>query len=180
MKKNRDKALAAILGVLLVVGFTNALKIAYPLRYKDSICKFSKEYDVDPLLVLSIMKAESKFFPYAKSKKDAKGLMQILDATYDFSNVDIERKQGLYDIDTNIKVGCWYIHKLYNQFEDEDLVIMSYNAGPGNVGKWLKNDEYSNDGKRIKKIPFGETKVYLARVKKNYKIYKLLYGKISM
>ncbi|MCG4722862.1 transglycosylase SLT domain-containing protein, partial [Alistipes putredinis] len=71
---------------------------------------------------------------------------------------------------------CWYLSKLYKEFNDLDLVIAAYNGGSGNVNKWLNDEAYSKDGNKLHEIPFNETKNYLGKVKENYIIYKSLYG----
>ena len=54
-------------------------------------------------------------------------------------------------------------------------MLAAYNAGSGNVSKWLADPRYSSDGKTLTEIPFGETKRYVNRVFNNYKIYDKLY-----
>ena len=56
-------------------------KYAFPYKYKDVVDEYSKEYNLNPLFVLSIIKAESKFNPDAHSHKGAYGLMQITEDT---------------------------------------------------------------------------------------------------
>ncbi|MEG2936753.1 MAG: lytic transglycosylase domain-containing protein, partial [Clostridium sp.] len=58
---------------------------------------------------------------------------------------------------------------------DYDLVLAAYNGGPGNVSRWLGDAEYSDDGVKLRVIPFDETKKYVKRVKLNYTMYKYLY-----
>ena len=57
-----------------------------------------------------------------------------------------------------------------------DLVLAAYNAGSGNVSKWLQNREYSDDGSSLDRIPFEETENYLKKVNANYKVYRLIYS----
>ena len=72
-------------------------------------------------------------------------------------------------------MGCWYISNLMDEFHDLEKAVAAYNAGRGNVAKWLCNDEFSRDNKLIF-IPFKETDVYLKRVMFSYKMYKYIYG----
>ncbi|MGL5329149.1 MAG: lytic transglycosylase domain-containing protein, partial [Peptostreptococcaceae bacterium] len=131
-------------------------KLIYPKKYSIYVEKYSKEYDLDENLVYSVIKAESKFDKDAVSRKGAKGLMQISDITRDWAIEELELgKIDIFDPETNIKIGCWYLRKLYKQFGDLDLVIAAYNGGSGNVRKWLGNESYSKDG-RLFNIPFPE------------------------
>ena len=154
-------------------------KYVFPYKYSEYIDSFSEEYDIDPLLVLSVIKAESNFDKNAVSRRDAKGLMQIMDETGKWAAEEIGINyflpNMLFDAELNIKIGCWYLAKLESEFTDLDLVIAAYNGGSGNVGKWLKDEQYSKDGKKLDYIPFPETKKYVDKVKINYNIYKYLY-----
>lgn len=155
-------------------------KYAFPYKYKNVVDEYSKEYNLNPLFVLSIIKAESKFDPDAHSHKNAYGLMQITEDTGKWiaDQMGIQNFSGdmLYDENLNIKMGCWYLKNLYEEFGDRDLVISAYNAGRGNVQKWLKDHNYSKNGKDIHNIPFPETENYVKKVNLYYKIYKYLYN----
>ena len=137
---------------------------------------YSKEYGIDDSLVYSVIKVESKFNIKAVSKRNAKGLMQISEITQNWAQEELGLENiDIFDPETNIKIGCWYLNKLFKEFNDLDLVITAYNGGSGNVSKWLKNDAYSRDGNKLHEIPFEETKNYLEKVKENYRVYKALY-----
>ena len=88
---------------------------------------------------------------------------------------ELYEKQKMFEPETNIKYGCFYLRYLIDKFSDLDAVICAYNAGQGNVKSWLENNEYSSDGKTLKKIPFQETENYLNRVRKSYFYYKNRY-----
>ena len=62
-------------------------------------------------------------------------------------------------IDINIRIGCWHINQLMNEFgkENTDLIIAAYNGGSRNVKNWLNDTDYSSDGKSLDFIPFKET-----------------------
>lgn len=78
----------------------------------------------------------------------------------------------------NIKMGCWYLNDLKQEFNGNmDLVLAAYNGGRGNVEKWLKNSNHSSDGKNLHYIPFKETDKYVKRVKVTYNIYTFIYSK---
>ena len=172
--------------ILFIISSAGALLIytRYPLDYKEYIGKYSNEYEIDPYLVASVINVESRFDKNAVSSKDARGLMQIAEQTGQWGarELKIENYTGasLFEPETNIRIGSWYIKKLEREFDDRlDLVLAAYNGGSGNVSKWLKNEEYSSDGIVLDKIPFKETENYLERVKKTYKIYKRVYKDVS-
>jgi soluble lytic murein transglycosylase len=169
-----------VLFALVIANSKWILKTIYPIHYSELIQKYSLEYMVDPYLVAAIIKNESKFNPNALSRKDAKGLMQIAPITGRWASemLDIENyeEEQLYEPELNIRIGIWYINVLNNEFEDNlSLVVAAYNAGNGNVAKWLQNPEYSIDGKELTVIPFPETRIYSRRVLRDYQIYQRLY-----
>ena len=152
------------------------LKMFHPRFYKEYVETYSQEFEIDENLVYSIIKVESKFNKNAISRRAAKGLMQISDITRKWAEEELELVSvDIFDPETNIKIGCWYLNKLFKEFDSVDLVIAAYNGGSGNVSKWLKNENYSKDGNRLNNIPFDETKNYLEKVKENYSVYKVLY-----
>ena len=138
---------------------------------------YSKEYNLDENLVYSIIKAESKFKEDAVSRKGAKGLMQIGDGTRDWAAEELKlEKVDIFKPQDNIRIGCWYLNRLYREFGDLDLVIAAYNGGSGNVKKWLADEEFSSDGENLETIPFKETASYVEKVKYNYEMYKKIYN----
>lgn len=165
------------LWVFDVPGFV--FKQFYPVKYGDFVYKYAEENNLDPYLVFAIIKAESGFNPRAVSKKNAKGLMQITDETAQWGAARLGmtdfKQEKLFDPETNIRIGCWYLGWLTTQFRDIDLVIAAYNSGNGNVSKWLKDKNLSNTGEKLKKIPFRETDNFLKRVKSFWKHYNMLY-----
>lgn len=167
-----------ILGGVLYFESDGLVKLLYPKKYSTYVEKYSKEYNLNENLVYSIIKVESKFDQDALSRRGAKGLMQIADITRDWAIDELELSEDIdiYDPETNIRIGCWYLNTLYKDFGDTDLVIAAYNGGSGNVNKWLLDEQYSDDGKNLHTIPFSETNKYLTKVKKNYEQYNKLYG----
>ena len=133
-------------------------------------------------LVLSIIKQESKFDKNAKSNKDAFGLMQLtfLTAKEQAEKLDMEISiNDLYDriltIESDLKEfqDVENYVNLFGIFGDKQLVLLSYNAGLGNVNKWLENNEiYKKNGVYV--TPFKESNNYLRCVLQNEKIYNII------
>lgn len=152
----------------------------FPTQYKEQVLKHAKQHNVDPMLIFSIIKAESKFNPNAISKKGAKGLMQIMDTTGEWAATELKvsgfTKDQLFDPDVNINLGSWYVARLLRQYDGNvSTLLAAYNAGTGNVYKWRNNKEYSLDGITLDYIPFGETRNYIEKVNRNLKFYRYLY-----
>ncbi|MGL5346061.1 MAG: lytic transglycosylase domain-containing protein [Peptostreptococcaceae bacterium] len=181
MVKKKQVIILAIIIILFgtfVFGKNNVYKFMYPKKYSEYVIKYAQEYNLDEYLVYSVMKAESKFRPNAISHKGAKGLMQISDITKDWAIEELQLGEiDIFEPETNIKIGCWYLNKLFKEFGELDLVIAAYNGGSGNVNKWLGNKVYSKDGEQLHNIPFKETSNYVKKVNKNYTMYKKIYNK---
>lgn len=173
-----------VIFIMVTLGLV-VLTTNYPIGYKSMIVEYSKEYNLDPYLVASIINVESKYDKDAISKKDAKGLMQIAPQTGRWASdvlvIENYHEEMLFDPEINIRIGTWYLSALFKEFDNNlDLVLAAYNAGSGNVNKWLNDEKYSNDKISLATIPFQETEDYLVRVKKNYKIYSTVYKKYIM
>ena len=177
MIKRFVKILIVIL--IIVFGLTYGFKKSFPKMYLDSVERYANKHELDPLLVLSIIKVESNFDNEAVSEKGAKGLLQIMEPTAHWVSRKMDMPNYspdmLYNPDCNINIGVWYLKWLYDKYNNMDLAIIAYNGGMGNVDKWLKDKNYSDDGKTLLKIPFEETSNYLLKVKSAYKVYKFLY-----
>ena len=183
---NKKRFYTAItITALIVISLIVALlippvtKAVYPLKYESQILTHSAQYDLDPYLIMGIISAESQFEADAVSHKDAMGLMQVKEETakwcIDHFELDAD-VEDIYKPDTNILIGCAYIDYLIDMFEgNTDVAVAAYNAGQGNVKKWLADSRYSDDGKTLKNIPFDETEKYVKKVRNREKIYRDLY-----
>lgn len=174
----------SLLVLFCIVAFLqrdNILKFIYPIEYEETVSKYSEEYGLDPSLVLGVIKVESKFRPDAVSTKGAVGLMQIMPDTgwWIAERMKLEgfKEEDLYQYDTNIKMGSWYIKNLIDEFGGNvETAVAAYNGGLGNVKKWLSDDRYSQDGENLSEIPFKETSDYVEKVMEAQKVYRDIYG----
>ncbi|MDD2573974.1 MAG: lytic transglycosylase domain-containing protein [Bacillota bacterium] len=172
--------ITAVLIIVIINSATWLLKVAFPVYHRDLIFRYSGEYDVDPYLIAAIIRSESKFYHKATSHKDARGLMQISPITGMWA-AEVLRiadyvPERLYEPEINIMIGCWYVHMLEKEFGSNlENVIAAYNGGSGNVTRWLADKRYSNDGRHLDHIPFGETRKYVEKVLYNYRVYSNLY-----
>ena len=151
----------------------------YPIKYKEQVIFYSKEYQVEPELVFAVIKTESSFKVNAESQAGAKGLMQITDSTggYIAQKLGVE-EFDLFDAETNVNFGCYYLKYLLNKFESLDTALGAYNAGEGKVNLWLQDANFSKDGKNLDYAPYPETQNFIKNVKKSVQTYRKLYGNI--
>ncbi len=167
--------------VLLGVFYNLFVKSIYPTKYEELVTKYSSEYNVEPELVYSIIKAESNFKENVESRAGAIGLMQIMPQTFYWLQTcmgeDYISEEYLNDPEINIRYGTYLIKLLKQKYSSDILVICAYNAGMGVVDRWLNEPGISIDGQTLNYIPYGETERYLERVIKNREIYTNLYFK---
>jgi len=156
------------------------LKKIYPIKFSEYVYKYSKENDVDPLLVFAIIKTESNFKKDATSKSGAIGLMQLMPETAKekAGKLNINYTENtLYNPEDNIKIGISYYKTLLDYYnQNYILAFVAYNAGIGNVDKWIKEEKISELGTDIENIPFKETNMYVRKIINNYERYKELYN----
>lgn len=168
--------IAFIIIILLVMGF---VLYFYPVKYINLINKYSEKYNLSPALVCAVINTESGFDKNETSKKGAKGLMQLMQSTADWINskepIENYDYEKIYDPELNIHIGCRYISWLKEKYDNNrTLMLAAYNAGTGNIAKWLSDEEYSKDGKTLSRIPFKETEDYVKKVNAAEKFYKYI------
>lgn len=180
-------AVIALIGV--IVGGVQVFRTAqdkfyrtkYPLKYTELVETYAAAYELDPVLVYAVICTESGFDPQAKSSAGAVGLMQMTPDTFDWAQFRERVKEPidhdrLTDPETNIHYGCATLYHLSQLFSTESSVLAAYNAGMGNVSKWLADPAYSDDGETLHTIPFQETRNYVQKVADAKEMYRALYG----
>ncbi|MBR1822110.1 MAG: lytic transglycosylase domain-containing protein [Clostridia bacterium] len=152
----------------------------YPVEFEAQIRLRAKENGLDPAYPAAVILAESSYQTEAISSANAQGLMQLLPTTAEWiaEKFDEVYAEGcLFDPETNIKYGCWYLGYLTRRFDgDMACATAAYHAGQGQVDAWLANPEYSADGKTLTQIPSEATDTYVKRVLKYYEKYCELYA----
>lgn len=170
---------------LFVMIFILSLIMSYAIgiievRYKDIIDESAEMYNLDKNMLYALIFTESKFDPSAKSEKEARGLMQITSDTALWCAEkmgDANLAADITEPEINIKIGCFYLDYLLKRYGgEESAALAAYNAGAGNVDKWLSEEAYSSDGKKLTSTPFPETTDYIKKISFYKKIYAFLYG----
>ncbi|AFB78567.1 lytic transglycosylase domain-containing protein [Francisella tularensis] len=157
-----------------VIGSYNSIDMLFPKAFINIVNQNAQKFAIDKDLVLSIMRKESLFDISAGSSAGAKGLMQVTEPTakfiaqkYKLSLVG-DSSQGMtsqiFIPENNIKLGTANLYFLEKLFDKNPVLgIAAYNAGPGNVAKWLNENEVPA-AIWIENIPFGETRHYVRKV----------------
>jgi soluble lytic murein transglycosylase len=155
--------------------------VRYGLYYYDLVKENAAKYDLDPLLVLSVMRQESLFEGFIHSSAGARGLMQIMPATGE----SIAQQMGLaeyFNIDqldqpnVSLALGTHYINSNMNYLnKDMFAVLAAYNAGPGNASIWQSLAGGDQD-LELEVIRFGEPREYIKSIFETYFMYQKLYS----
>ena len=148
------------------------LRMIFPVTQYSIIEKTAEDEEIDPILVLSLMKQESAFDPGAISSSGAAGLMQLMPVTAAETVADTRRAE-LVDPDVNIRVGTRYLKRLMTKFNNNMvLALAAYNAGPGAVERWLREVPAKRGTLEfIESIPYKETREYVTSIMRNYVWY---------
>ena len=148
----------------------------YPFPYEDIILRWSKQRQLNPLLVTSLIRQESRFEPEIKSSAGALGLMQVMPPTAKTSAKNIGLSNySITNPEDNVNIGTYYLdftHKKYGN--NSMLAVASYNAGPNAVAKWVNRYGLNDADEFVEKIPYRETKGYVESVFENYWNYMLV------
>ena len=135
--------------------------------------------DFNEDLIYAIIKSESNFDEEAISHKEAKGLMQIMYTTAQdvakILEIDLT-EETILEPEINIQIGTKYISMLIQKYEVTELALAAYNAGSGNVDKWIDSGTLKSDGSDIENIPYKETNMYVRKIINNYKMYQKIYN----
>jgi len=188
VKKLFAGIIVVILAVFSVFYLLFPLNVILPIFHGQTISYYSQEYNLDPLFVAAIIKAESKFANRARSHAGAIGLMQLMPATARELAAELGMKniseKDLENPKININLGTYYLSKLNKIFNgDTVLILCAYNAGISNALSWKANS--AGGSLKIEDIPYRETKKYINNVLRTYewlkqtqKIKNLIRGKI--
>jgi soluble lytic murein transglycosylase len=151
-----------------------------PLRHEDIIRQQAREKGLDPALIAGVIYAESRFRDGQASSAGALGLMQITPETAS----EIAHRSGgtafvVDDLDTpqvNIAYGAFYLRSLLRHYGgDQTLALAAYNAGTGNVDRWLGEARERDERLTVDAIPFAETRAYVRQVDDAQRAYRRSY-----
>ncbi len=170
--------------------YGETLRLAYPLEYFTLVSKESQKYNIDPLLVLSLMKQESSFRKEVRSVSNAMGLMQLLEPTARDVARQLRKKvdlpSSLFQPSTNITLGVRYMRQMIRAFKGHvPLALAAYNTGIGHMRIWLrtrdelkglqnKHSSHPDQEMWIDELPWSETSFYVKAILRNYILYRAL------
>lgn len=175
-------AIAAVCAVFISKdAYRRYLLATHPIMYPEYVEKYAAEYDMDKYLLYAFIKTESGFDPNAVSGTGARGLMQLMETTFDWvkfrlGDGDEISYDDMFDPEQNIRYGAYLVDYLTDRFGNTDTAAAAYFSGIGEVGEWLENSEYSSDGVHLDVIPSRNCAHYVNKIQNALSTYKMLYA----
>jgi soluble lytic murein transglycosylase-like protein/outer membrane protein assembly factor BamD (BamD/ComL family) len=154
----------------------------FPLAYWEMIQQKALERELDPYLIVALIRQESLFNPRARSPAAALGLMQLLPSTATRVakqiGIPFSSTEQLFQPEISLTLGTQYLKDLLQRYSNNWYkAIAAYNAGEAAVDRWEK-EILTNDAEEfVERIPYLETRSYVKLVMRNHRIYKRLYDR---
>lgn len=150
--------------------YDQLLPLLFPVRYWSLIIKSGREHGLDPILIKSLIRQESGFDHRARSVQNARGLMQLIPSTA--IKLGVSSLSVLFDPEVNIEVGSRYFSQLLREFQNVELALAAYNAGPERVKTWIQRYPTQNVELFVELIPYRETREYVRLIRRNQFVYE--------
>ncbi len=157
-------------------------RTTHPLQYSEYVEKYAQEYGLDKYVIYAVIKTESGFDPNAVSDTGARGLMQLMETTFDWVKFrlgegDDITYEDMFDPETNIRYGSYLWDYLTEYFGCTDTAAAAYFSGIGTVGEWVSDPAYSKDGVHLDTIPSKNAAHYVNKINNALSTYLELYAK---
>jgi soluble lytic murein transglycosylase len=154
---------------LAKANYFSDLDIRFPLAHNEAVTREARSRKLDPAWVYAVARQESAMSSDAYSPAGAMGLMQLMPSTgravAKKLNYPISNTQQLFEPDTNIRLGTYYLRQVLDRFNNNPvLATAAYNAGPHRVSTWFSKDDTIDADIWVESMPFHETRQYVRRV----------------
>ena len=184
------RVLVVILLILTLLLSAYAFNSYWTHRFDSLIARQAAIYRVDPDLVWSIIYEETYFSPWKTGKDGEIGLMQVTpivgrEWATETGMRELQTQMAndpqalLRDPERNIQIGCWYLEKIYEQFQDapeaETRMVAAYNAGPSRAVEWSRPNQPGNTQtgtEFINRIDIPSTRAYVISIMQRYRALK--------
>ncbi|MBI4463255.1 MAG: transglycosylase SLT domain-containing protein, partial [Acidobacteria bacterium] len=138
-----------------------AWETLFPLPWWEQIQKNAKQFQLDPHVVAGLIRQESEFNPTARSRSNARGLMQLLPTTaQEVARKVPDRQARQYSLaklflpEINLIYGTHYLKTVLERFDGKmELALAGYNAGPRRVQEWLSEGSFDDLAEFVESIP---------------------------
>jgi len=181
----RNRKIVWLVGALLVLILADLCFLYYwnrrpTIRYDAHIRAAADRYRIDAALIKAVIWQESRFNAAARGRAGEIGLMQIReDAAFEWADAEkihpFEHRHIL-DPAKNIHAGTYYLAKLLKRYQQTDnpipYALADYNAGRGNVLRWLKADAKTNSTAFLARLDFPGTRDYAQKIMHRHAYYR--------
>ena len=158
-------------------------EVLFPLLWWEELQKVAERTRLDPYLVAGLIRQESEFDPRARSRSNARGLMQLLPSTARYMSRRIPDRRvrsyslaSLFRPEINLIYGTHYLRQVLDQFQGTvEHALAAYNAGPRRVEEWTRDGGFGEPAEFVESIPITETREYVQAVLRNAALYRKLY-----
>ncbi len=156
-------------------------EMLYPMGWRTELTDAAGRAAIDPLLVAAVVREESSYYPRARSRVGARGLMQLMPDTgrslAQARRLPVDGSgEFLDDPSTNLELGSAYLAGLLREFGDARVAVAAYNAGPTRVREWWGARRSPDLDAWVEQIPYDETRTFVKRVMLSWDEYRRLYG----
>jgi soluble lytic murein transglycosylase len=154
---------------------------AYPRAFPGLVASNAKQTGTPELFVYAVMRKESDYYPFAVSRSDARGLLQLIPTT----SAQVAKQLGeasfpdeLFDPETNIRQGVAYLGGLLRRFRGQEaLAAGAYNAGARAMMRWCDQWRGRQLDEFVELVTYDQAREYIKRVLGIYARYRYLYDK---
>ena len=159
----------------------NAAIMNFPIPLPTVVWTHGQRWDVDPYLMLGLLRQESTYRETIRSSVGAIGYVQVMPATGAKVAYLLEEKNYspliLENPADNLRYGIFYFSKLMERFDSSyPLAVGAYNGGPHNISRWFQPVKDRCDmAEFVEHIPYDETRRYIKKVTGYYKAYVEVY-----
>lgn len=156
------------------------MRLAYPSLYSGLVAANAERYDLDPLLLLAVVRQESLFSPWARSYAGALGLAQVMPATGEWIAERLQVEGYHHDLllrpHVSLHYGAWFLDLLLGMYDrDWIAALVAYNAGPGNLRNWTNGQPIEDHDLFYETIPVQQAQDYVTYIYEHYRRYERLY-----
>src|SRR5262245_10972578 len=152
----------------------------YPMGWRVELTDAAGRASIDPLLVAAVVREESSYYPRARARVGARGLMQLMPDTArpmaQARRLPVDSGEFLEDPAVNLELGSAYLAGLLREFGDARVAVAAYNAGPTRVREWWGARRSSDLDVWVEQIPYDETRAFVKRVMLGWDEYRRLYS----
>lgn len=172
---------AFVLGYLTDKGLTVVEKHLYPTEFSEIVGQCADQYDLDEAVIYALIKETSNFSSNRVSEDGKIGLMQLSEETFLWLT---QEKLGedldaglLYEPQTNVRYGCYYLLTLTARYEDWETVFAAYLCGSETVDAWIAEWEAARDPEDTAEfvIPDAKTRRDVKEIQRTIDKYHKLY-----